>query len=170
MTIRWHLLPLLCLLAGCSAYVFTDQLVGLQDHPPKAVVILGSRTNLPTAEMDAFHREMRTALQQCGLVAEVVSPDPDPLSLEPDKEPAQLAALRRRINPDLVVTYRETSSTQGGANFDGFVFDARGTTLWRGGFFMPRRDWMTPNGGPALDVVNHLARDGLLGGCKPANP
>jgi hypothetical protein len=163
-----YLFLFICLLGGCSAYITTDQ-VGRLDHPPTAVVILGTQTTLPTAQTNDFYRDMKAAFQQCGLVAEVF--EPDPLTLDPAKEREQLTALRRKINADLLFTYRETSFASGVANFDALVLNAQNAVVWRGHFFVGQQGWINPTEGDGTgrDLVGRLAHDGLLKSCKLAN-
>ena len=165
----------LCILSGCGEYFLKEHTAGKLDHAPRAVLILGARTNLPQKEMDVFHQNIKFELERCGLVVGIVAPD-DPLALDPDSERARFTALRTQLAPDWILTYRETSSTAGHprvAYFDAFVLSARRTMLWNGHFFMPEWDWMRPTTNPGDDVgtnlVTHPANAQLLGACKPAS-
>jgi hypothetical protein len=65
-----------CVLSGCSAYVFTGKTLLHPEHPPRAALIVGSRTDLPDIQVDIFNREMQSGLQRCGLTSEVSHESP----------------------------------------------------------------------------------------------
>jgi hypothetical protein len=166
MNFKCHLIPILCLaLTACSTGFTTVSRIDIPHSPPRTVLILGARSDLPQGEMDQVHNAMRAALQRCGVIAEIFSSDP--LTLDTAGEQARFRAVRDKIKPDLIFTYQETQTSAVMTLFNGLILNRNNIAVWKGRFDVVRNDLVRPAAGAYAggDIVRHLADEGLIGPC-----